>query len=135
MIADEWDGDGSVTTIASFGPLYALIPINGGATELCGTDTDGHYNRRLNRRYFYFEVTAQGLVTITASGRGGSDPVIELYRRGVQLARADSGGTNQSEQIQRTLSPGFYAGEVYHRAHVFGATNVGTRCMDVSITR
>ncbi len=133
-IVDEWDASGALTDIASFGPLYTPMGINAGATQLCGTDADGNYNRRLNRRLFYFEVVSTALLTVQASSSGGSDPGVAIYASGQEIAYSDPPG-NATAQISRSLAPGFYTGEVYHVPHVETTSSVGTRCIDLSLTQ
>ncbi len=127
---DEWDSTGTET---NNGGNPDALPVYT-APKLCGSGEFGHYNKLMNRRFFYFYITSQGSYSITAVPDVDGDPVIKLYSQGKLVGSMDNGGNGVTEILTVTLSPGYYAGEVYEYQHIEGdGTYTTEECFDVSL--
>lgn len=113
-------------------PVYTLLTDGGEAMQLCGSGEFGYYNKHMNNRFFYFEITSIGTYTITAVPDADGDPDIILYSHGDPITIAESGADGETEVMTISLSPGIYSGEIYEYKH----TKKGYKqeeCFDVSL--
>jgi len=132
---DEWDSTGTETNSGGSAkalPVYIRLTTGGIPEELCSSGFHGNYNKLMNRRFFYFQVHSSGNYTITAVPDFNGDPVIRLYSKGSLIASADSGGNGITEILQASLSPGYYAGEIYEYEHVHN-TYQTEECFEVML--
>ncbi len=132
---DEWD---STKTESNNGgnpkalPVYTLLTEGGEAVSICGSGENGNYNKLMNIRFIYFEITSADMYTITARPDISGDPVIELFSQGTFIARTDAGDEGYTEELERILSPGLYSGEIYDYNHVSG-DYTNEECFAVSL--
>ena len=135
IAVDEWDSTGTETNNGGNPkalPVYTKLVVGNPVTQLCGDGQFGNDNKLMNRRLFYFQIISSGNYSITAIPDLDGDPVIELYSQGVLIGSEDTGGNGITETLTVTLSPGYYAGEVYEYYHVKGTYTV-EECFDMSL--
>jgi hypothetical protein len=123
-------------------PLYTDIFLNGPATSICGSASEGTYNKIGNRRLLKFSLAGATTITINVAwnGAGGSlpqpDPDFWLYGDGApKVAQSTIPNT---EQATYSVPAGSYVIEVYEYSHIdpSASNNIsrGVTCMNVTVT-
>jgi hypothetical protein len=132
---DEFDGTQTETNDGGNPnslPVYTLLTDGGEAMQLCGSGEFGYYNKHMNNRFFYFEITSTGTYTITAVPDADGDPDIILYSQGDFIDIAQSGSDGETEVMTVSLSPGIYSGVIYEYKHMEKGYKQ-EECFDVSL--
>ena len=133
---DEWDSTGTETNDGGNPkslPVYTKLTLNAPAVPMCGTGQFGQYNRLMNRRFFYFDITSPATYSIAAVPDSDGNSVIRLYSKGNLIGEEDSGSTGASETLTLPLSAGSYVGEVFYKWHVEGVLIPREECSYVSL--
>jgi hypothetical protein len=138
-------GETNNGSIAEALPIYTDVTLNASPVTVCGSATEGGYNKLGNRRFLRFTLGASRLVSIralfsvtgsTAPFSPASDPDIVLYRSGfLDIAESTVEG---DELLTRTLQEGEYVIEVYEWSHFDPTYSAlqrrGVTCFNVSVT-
>jgi hypothetical protein len=111
-------------------PVYHDVGVNGEPVTVCSNSQFGTFNRTAVRQYLRFDVDLPGSHRISASGSGGSDPDIVLYRRGF-LAISESSQPDR-EVITFELDNGVHVIEVYEWENLFSPGR-GRTCFEVTV--
>ncbi len=111
-------------------PVYARSAVGGPPVTVCSNPQFGTFNRLSVRQFVRFDVDEPGRYRFTATGTGGTDPDLVLFRRGFLIISEEP--DPDLEEFVFELESGEHVLEVYEFGNLFSPAR-GRTCFDVTV--